>query len=606
MTNHTSDIIPFETARTLAGLFRERVRRSPNAIAYRYFDESSKSWQNTTWAEMAVWVARWQYALLREGLQPGERVAMLLRNCREWVMLEQAALGLGLVVVPLYPNDRADNIAYIVQNAGVRLLVIEGAEHWRTLCDVSPEIKSQLQYLLRIVSLQPIVDTHEPRLKAVMGWLPESHDDEQGNKLIARDAAPDALATIVYTSGTTGRPKGVMLSHNNILANVAACTEGFPAYPDDLFLSFLPLCHTFERTVGYYAPMMGGATVAYARGIPVLAEDLLTLRPTAIVSVPRIFERVYGKIKAQMDAKSPLAQKLFNLAVEVGWSRFQYLQGRGPHRFSHLLWPVLNKLVASKIMAKLGGRMRLAVCGGAPLSMPIAKVFLGFGLPLTLGYGLTETSPVISGNRLDDNDPVGVGSPLQGIQVRIGENDELLTKSASVMLGYWDNPEATAKIIDADGWLHTGDKARIENNHIYITGRLKDIIVMANGEKVPPADMELAIALDPLFEQVMVIGEGRPYLAALVVLNAEQWSALASTLGLDTKLLQDKRACNAALERVGAQLRSFHAYAQVRRVALILDPWTVENGLLTPTLKVRRNLVMTRHSDLVKKLYEGH
>ncbi len=601
MAHHTSDIIPFETARTLAGLFRERVRRSPNAIAYRHFDESSKLWKDTSWAEMAAWVARWQHALLSEGLQSGERVAMLLRNCREWVMLEQAALGLGLVVVPLYPNDRADNIAYIVQNAGVRLLVIEGAEHWRNLSEVSPEIKSQLQSLLRIVSLEPIADTHEPRLKAAMDWLPET-----GGGLLARDAAPDALATIVYTSGTTGRPKGVMLSHNNILSNVVGCVDGFPVYPDDLFLSFLPLCHTFERTVGYYSPMMGGATVAYARGIPMLAEDLLTLRPTAIVSVPRIFERVYGKIKAQMDAKSPLAQKLFNLAVEVGWSRFQYLQGRGPNRPSHLLWPVLNKLVASKVMAKLGGRVRLAVCGGAPLSMPIAKVFLGLGLPLTLGYGLTETSPVISGNHLDDNDPASVGTPMDYIQVRIGENEELLTKSASVMLGYWSNPEATAKIIDADGWLHTGDKARIENNHIYITGRLKDIIVMANGEKVPPADMELAIALNPLFEQVMVIGEGRPYLAALVVLNAEHWSALASTLGLDTKLLQDKRACNAVLQKISAQLRSFHAYAQVRRVALGLEPWTVENGLLTPTLKVRRNLVMTRYSDLVEKLYEGH
>ena len=526
---------------------------------------------------------------------------MLLRNCREWVMFEQAALGLGLVVVPLYPNDRADNIAYIVQNAGVRLLVIEGLEHWRTLSEVSPEIKHQFQGLLRIISLQPMVDAHEPRLQAVMEWLPAP-----GCELLARDAAPDALATIVYTSGTTGRPKGVMLSHHNILSNVAACIEGFPAYPDDLFLSFLPLCHTFERTVGYYSPMMGGATVAYARGIPVLAEDLLTLRPTAIVSVPRIFERIYGRIKAQIDAKSPLAQKLFNLTVEVGWSRFQYLQGRGPGRASHLLWPVLNKLVASKVMARLGGRIRLAVCGGAPLSLPIARVFLGFGLPLTLGYGLTETSPVISGNRFDDNDPASVGPPLSGIQVRIGENDELLTRSASVMMGYWENPDATDRIIDAEGWLHTGDKARIENNHIYITGRLKDIIVMANGEKVPPADMEMAIVMDPLFEQVMVIGEGRPYLSALAVLNAEHWAALASTLGLNPSLLQDKRACDAVLKRLGAQLRSFHAYAQVRRVAMSPESWTVENGLLTPTLKVRRNRVMERYGDLVEKLYEGH
>lgn len=600
MINHISDIIPPETARTLAGLFRERVKRSPDAVAYRYFDDASKLWKDTTWATMVVWVARLQYALQREGLQPGERVAMLLRNCREWVMFEQAALSLGLVVVPLYPNDRADNIAYILQDAGVRLLVIEGAEHWRSLS----QVKAQLPGVQRIITLQTVTDIHEPRLKSMLEWLPEPE-----GKLMVHDTDPDALATIVYTSGTTGRPKGVMLSHRNILANVAACVEGFPAYPGDLFLSFLPLCHTFERTVGYYAPMMGGATVAYARAIPLLAEDLLTLRPTAMVSVPRIFERVYGRIKAQLDEKSPLAQKLFNLAVETGWSRFLYRQGRGPWRASHLLWPVLNKLVASKVMAKLGGRIRLAVCGGAPLSMPIAKVFIGLGLPLTLGYGLTETSPVISANRFDDNDPVSAGTPLHGIQVRIGENDELLTRSSSVMLGYWNNPDATAKIIDAEHWLHTGDKARIENNHIYITGRLKDIIVMANGEKMPPADMEMAIALDPLFEQVMIIGEGRPYLTALAVLNAERWSMLAKQLGLDPAVsasTQDKRVHSAVLGKISRQLQGFHAYAQVRRVALCLEPWTVENGLLTPTLKLRRNLVMERHRDLVDKLYEGH
>lgn len=400
-----------------------------------------------------------------------------------------------------------------------------------------------------------------------------------------------------------------MLSHLNILWNAHSCLDSVPVYREDLFLSFLPLCHTYERLVGYYLPMMSGATIAYARAIPLLAEDMLSVRPTIMVSVPRIYERIHGKIKAQLEDGPALKRNLFNAAVETGWSRFEHQQGRGSWRVSHLLWPLFDKLVASKVMAKMGGRLRVAMCGGAPISLPVAKLFIGLGLPLLQGYGLTEASPVISTNKEHDNDPSGIGPPIRDALVRIGEEGELLAKTPGVMLGYWHNPEATAKAIDADGWLHTGDKARIENGHIYITGRLKEIIVMANGEKVPPADMEMAIALDPLFEQVMVVGEGKPYLSALAVLNKEHWMSLANESGLDPAApasLKDKRVCSAVLQRIAEQLRGFHAYAQVRRVALDLEPWTVENGLITPTLKLRRSRVLERYHEAVEKLYEGH
>lgn len=274
-----------------------------------------------------------------------------------------------------------------------------------------------------------------------------------------------------------------------------------------------------------------------------------------------------------------------------------------------LLWPLLHKLVAGKIMARLGGRLRLAAAGGAPLPPEIAKVFIGLGLNLLQGYGLTETSPIIACNTADDNDPASVGIPLGNVEVRIGANNELLTRGPCVMLGYWNRPEATREIIDAENWLHTGDQVRIERNHIYITGRLKEIIVLANGEKVPPADMEMAIALDPLFEQVMVLGDSRPYLSVILVLNADQWKALANTLKLDpadAAALKCEALEQELLKRLAMQLVEFPGYAQVRRAACTLDPWTVDNGLITPTMKLKRDRIMARYADEIAALYAGH
>lgn len=578
------------TVNTLAELFRERVKRSPEDVAYRYF--ANKNWHDLTWQDMSVHVANWQAALAKENLAAGDRVAIMLRNCPEWVMFDQAALGLGLVTVPLYMDDRPDNIAYIINDANVKLLLIEGAKQWKSL--------SQLATLPRIVSIDSI-SSNDERLISLENWLPNSNIES----LRADESAPDELVSIVYTSGTTGKPKGVMLSHRNLLGNALACSQCTEFNSNDLFLSFLPLSHTFERTGGYYLPMIVNATVAYARSVPQLATDFITQSPTVLMSVPRIYEQVYSKIQNQLQKKSAVAKILFNLTVDVGWRRFEYQQKRAGWHYKLLLWPILNKLVAQAVLAKLGGRMRFAISGGAALSPEISKVFIGLGLKLLQGYGLTETSPVISVNRLEDNVPNSIGTAIPDAKVKLGENDELLTHSPYVMLGYWNNPTATAAVIDKDGWFHTGDKARIdENEHLYITGRIKDIIVMANGEKVPPTDMEMAILIDNLFDQVMVIGEGKPFLSSLIVLNPEHWENFAKQFNVDSSL-QAKEVKQAILKRIAKQIKDFPGYAQIRRVSLFLEPWSVQNGLLTPTLKMKRAVIVKRYEAAIDEMYQG-
>lgn len=425
-----------------------------------------------------------------------------------------------------------------------------------------------------------------------------------------RGICSNELASIIYTSGTTGKPKGVMLSHANILINAYACLDFFPVNENDIFLSFLPLSHTFERTVGYYLPVMAGAKVAFARSVAQLSADMHIIRPTILISVPRIYERVYGAVCTRLEEGSSLKRKLFNFTVGTGWARFLHQQGRGTWKASFLLWPLLQKLVAQKVLDHLGGRLRVALSGGAALSPEISRVFIGLGLPVIQGYGLTETSPVISGNHPENNFPDSVGQPIRDVQVKLGEQNALLVKGPNVMMGYWNNPEATKAIIDADGWLNTGDVVRIsETGHIYITGRIKEIIVMSNGEKIPPSDMELAILNDPLFDQAMIIGEAHPYLVALAVVNPAAWQNFAREAGVRADMpeaLVDSRVEGKVLKRIALDLRGFPGYAHVRRVLLLQEPWTTENGLLTPTLKLKRDKVAERFAAQIEQLYERH
>lgn len=598
MTEWTEDLIDVDRTGTLDRMFCERVRRSPRAIAYRQFDRTEKKWRDTSWGEMGELVGRWQAALRSEGLETGARVAVLLRNSREWIAFDQAALGLGLVVVPLYTDDRPDNVSYIIQDAGVELLLIQDRGRWRRLAEVLPA-----ETCLRRAVILEGADSASDDARAVLAadWLPAD------GELARRDGDRNALASIVYTSGTTGRPKGVMLSHHNMMSVAHAALVMVDCYREDVFLSFLPLSHTLERTAGYYLPMMAGAAVAFSRSVAQLGDDLAVVRPTALIAVPRIFEKVYGRIRAQMTRQSGIVRRLFDLAVRVGWHRFEYRQGRRGPGPGLLLWPLLRRLVADKITARLGGRLRITVSGGAALAPEISRVFIGLGIPLLQGYGLTETSPVLSVNSLADNRPDSVGLMLRGMQARIGEDDELQVLSPGIMLGYWNNHAATSEVIGPDGWLRTGDQARIEDGHIYITGRIKDILVLSNGEKAPPADMELAMALDPHIEQAMVTGEGKPYLSALVVLDGDRWPTLAQEHGLDPmapESLHDRKLQTRVLGLIREALKDFPGYAKVRRVTLLLEPWSVDNGLLTPTMKVKRAKVLEQYAADVAAMYD--
>ncbi|MFO7809457.1 AMP-dependent synthetase/ligase [Guyparkeria sp.] len=587
----------------LSGLFFERVERTPQAIAYRQYDPGCQDWIDTSWADMSYEVGRIQAAMTRDGLESGDRIAIMLKNAREWVLFDQAALGLGLVTVPLYTDDRPLNVAKIIKETGAKLLVVDGRRQWRGLEAVAEGFET----LNRIITLAPVdVEdrSKDKHLESFADWTFGARGEP-----VRLEGDGQTLASIVYTSGTAGRAKGVMLTHSNMLENAFACSKVASITGDDLFLSFLPLSHTLERTGGYYLPMICGSTVAFARSAQQLGEDLGIIKPTLLISVPRVYERVYDRIGSALKKKGAFAQKLFERTVLVGTARFERSQGREGSAWEAAFWPLFDRLVAAKLRERLGGRLRYAICGGAPLSPELARVFTGIGVPVLQGYGLTEASPVVSVNRPGNNRPETIGTTLEGVEVRLGEQDELLVKGAGMMQGYWKNEEATAAAIDAQGWLHTGDQAAIdEDGHIRITGRLKDIIVMANGEKVPPAAMESAIGLDRLVDQVLVLGEGEYQLAALVVVEPETFAGLMQEFDMDPEgpeTLTDRFVERLVLKRINARLEDFPGYAQIRRVKILTEPWTIEDGLMTPTQKLKRPLIEKEHAEDIKSLFNA-
>lgn len=598
-----TDFISAAEAVSLPGLFAARVQRSPESIAYQQYDSQTDKWRDYRWQEIHALVSRWRAALENENLQAGDRVATLVNNGIDWVCFEQAAQSLGLVVVALYTTDTPTNLAYILADAGVRILLIEESIQWQSLAGKQKDLPS----LQRVWCLRKSKSAGEPQqdLAYVEDILPL-----EGSSYENVVTVPDALATIIYTSGTTGRPKGVMLSHHNILTNAEAVHINIPAYPEDIFISFLPLAHGFERTVNYYLPMMAGSRVSYARSIKLLAEDLLVIRPTVFLSAPRLYEKIYAAVQDKV-APHAMKRKLLAATVSLGWQRFEAQQQRQPrlNLLQRIICMLLHKLVAEKILARLGGRLRVAVTGAAPLSEKVARFFIGLGFPLVEGYGLTEAGPVVSGNSLEINTPGSVGRPLPGIEVATTEEGELLVRSPGVMLGYWQREEATREVIDEDGWLHTGDLAEIQDDTIFIRGRRKDILVTSTGEKVAPADMEMTITLDPLFEQAMVVGEGKPYISALLVLNPVAWQKLAGELGLnaeDIDALRSSKAIEAVLARLATLLAIFPGYTQIRAVHLSCESWSIENGLLTPTMKIKRSELEKRFAQEISELYRGH
>jgi long-chain acyl-CoA synthetase len=552
------DCVPDNIAR-----FLTRHLARPGHVLYRHFVD--QRWRDVTAGEIAALAARWQDAFRREGYGEGDRVALVVRNGIDWVAIDLAALGLGLAVVPLYVDDNPESIAWSAAHVEARLLIVQSS---RIAAALRGAGRRELPPLL---VLRPAPGESAPTAATFLR-------PGGGGGVEVRDFPQEQLATICFTSGTAGRPKGVMLSHGNIIANVRQCEATRMGRADDRFLSILPLSHMFERTAGYYLPLSLGAVVVHARGLAEMTDDLRTQRPTVIIAVPRIYERFRARIERAM-AGSPGRRRLYDACVARG--------GRvAANRASvadRLLAPALRALVGRPVLARMGGRLRVSVVGGAALDPDLARNFIALGLPLLQGYGMTEASPVISVNRIDDNDPQTVGPPLPGVEARLAASGELLVRGDNVMLGYWRDAAASRAAIDEDRWLHTGDVAEFRGEKIVIRGRVKDICVMSNGEKLSPQDVELAILRDPVFEQVMLVGEGRPYPILL-----------AATRETDE---------NALVQRANAQLTAFPRWARVRRVIGTPDAWTVENGLLTPTLKLRRPFLAQRYGDRIERAY---
>ena len=595
--------------RTLPELLTHHLEKRPDAPLYKYYDNMTKDWIVLTVRDVVEKVTAWRRAFAKMDLKRGDRVAMLLPNCIEAIFFDQAALANALVPVPLHAIDTPGSSAYILNDSETKVLFTNRLAKWKGIRETGalPALKT---VVITDEATDPYKEDSGITVTNVDAWLAAGENLNTAD--LPAGPEPEDLAAIVYTSGTTGNPKGVMLTHRAILANVTGVLTIIWPEADDVWLSFLPLSHTFERTTTYYTALGMGNLVAFNRSIGFLQDDMRLIRPTVMMSVPRIYEKVYAKVQDRLTLKSPAVRFLMRWAVEVGYRKFCKENGLPlPFTASQLLdgfvSGFLDHFVAQTVRNIFGGRPKLFIAGGAALSPAVAKFFLGLGVPIYQGYGMTETSPIISVNPVGKNHPTTVGVALKNIRVRLGENDELEVLGPTLMKGYWKREKETAAMFTSDGWLKTGDQADIyEDGDIRLKGRIKEIIVTSTGEKIPPADLENAIVADNLFSQVMVLGDNRPYISALAVVNPEQWPHFCETLHADPKdpaTLENRDVRNAALRRIKAATANFPNYGIPRNVRLIKDPWTIENGMLTPTLKLKRRIIRAKYAKEIEALY---
>jgi long-chain acyl-CoA synthetase len=592
---------------TLSELFAWRAALTPQLEAYRQFDELQGVWISSSW--LKTYQRSLEFAKAIALLQPqrGARIAILLPNSLNAVCMDQATLQLACVPVPMHALDNPASIAYILSDSDATLLIAATDQQWQEIAGTGIAMPA----LRQVVILQKNLAQNEycPDVPVALldDWLASASALDATTVLVEANA--DDLAALVYTSGTTGKPKGVMLSHQNVMSNVKAVVKRVAPVSSDVFLSFLPLSHTFERTAGYYLPIAAGACVAYSFSVKQLPQELLSIRPTILISVPRIYERVYSALQTKL-AQSKVESLLVNAAIAIGWRRFNKVQGlmsqsRLQSVLDSLAWSVLEPLVADKLKSQFGGRLRVAVSGGAALSTAISRCFLSLGIPIVQGYGMTESSPVVAFNSPEDNNPATVGRVMDQVEVKIGENAELLVRGPNVMRGYWKREEDTAKAF-IDGWLRTGDQAEVLDGRVRILGRVKEIIVTSTGEKIAPVDLEIAIATDPVFEQVYAFGDNAPFIACAVVLSQVYWTTLSASLALDAHApasLCSPKAVDAVVQRMRALTTALPFYAQPKAAILSLEPWTIENTLITPTLKLKRLNLAKHFASDIQRLY---
>lgn len=614
MTQDTSAtrLEDLKKCQTLCEFVPLRARQIPQTVALRQYDRKAKAWEDVTYASLDKQITAWRRALEALHLERGARVAILLNNSVDAVLADQAVLANGLIPVPLHAIDTPGSSAFILIDSQSSTLITNKADRWGLI----EKTNVPMPDLKHVILTEETGISEKDERRQILSkdiWLASGKDIQE----LPEGPKPEDLAAIVYTSGTTGRPKGVMLTHHNVVENViATLTHIAPApKPGYVFLSFLPLSHTFERTAGYYLALGMGCTITYNRSIMLLAEDLRTVKPDVLISVPRIYEKIYARINEQLGKKPAIARWLFNCAVSVGWRKFcaenRLPIPKSPWQFADsFTGPILKKLVSDKVLEQFGGNLKVAIAGGAALNGKVARVFGGLGLAPIQGYGMTEASPIIAGNSLTINQPDTVGKLFSNLQMRLApETHEIQIRGSSIMKGYWKRPEDTARVLDSEGWLSTGDVGEInESGLLRIKGRIKEIIVTSTGEKVPPVDLELALETDPLFSQAYVVGENKPFISVVTVLNPEEWKKLAAELKVSANEASLKLTSvrTAILKRVKAAAADFPHYALPRKVLLTLKPWTIENGLLTPTLKLKRTPLAKFFKKEIDEIYEKH
>jgi long-chain acyl-CoA synthetase len=541
------------------------------------------------------------------GIRSGDRVGILSENRPEWAFADYACLAIGATDVPIYPNLPADQVAYILKDSGTVAIFVSTAEQAakvRSICGDCPGLRHVISFDTPAEGADMSFSALETRGANV--------DDEARRKAYAdksRAVKPDDLATIIYTSGTTGEPKGVMLTHDNIYSNVMANVDAIPFAGDDACLSFLPLCHIFERNAGHYLMMHTGTSIAYAESIDTVPLNLTEVRPTLVLSVPRLYEKMYARVLENALSGGAVKKRIFFWARGVAdrWADVK-LAGKEPVGLLAMQYKLAQKLVFSKLQARTGGRMRYFVSGGAPLAAEINKFFYAAGLVILEGYGLTETSPVISVNTPAAFRLGTVGKPAKGIEVMIATDGEILTRGPHVMKGYYNKPTATAEAIDSDGWFHTGDIGELRDGFLAITDRKKDIIVTAGGKNIAPQPIENRVKTNKYVSQAVMIGDKRKFPVMLVVPNwdsLEKWANLKDILWTDRKQLLAMPTVRAKMEQeVNEEVSTLAHFEQPKKIGLLEHDFSIERGELTPTLKVKRRVIDKTYKQLIDSLYE--
>lgn len=606
MASHTY----IDDFKTLPQMLEHTLATKPDKEGYRYYDYEQEKWTSVTWREFGERVMRWRKAFAAMNLKRGDRVAMLLINSLDALTFDQAALANALVPVPLHAIDTPESAAYIMSDSGCRFLVTTTKARWNAIFHSDTPVPTLEQVVFTTEEEEG--QSNAAQYCGVKKWL------DRGNNISVDDLpqgpGEEDLAAIVYTSGTTGRPKGVMLTHRAVLSNVQDIAKEMPLDDEDLFLSYLPLSHTFERTATYYNCVAHGATLVFSRGPMQLAEDFKDIHPTVMCSVPRILEQFYAKIQSKYAIAGHSAQVMTERVVAAGWRDFCRandlpLEADGLPEMDAIIKSLYFDQVAQPVRELFGPCFKYIVSGGAALNGMVAKFFCALGLNIRQAYGLTEYSPVISMNGMTGNHPATVGMPLARCQVRAGDNEELQVYGPSMMKGYWNLPKETAETFTEDGWLRTGDQVDLsDGGRVKIKGRIKEIIVTSTGEKICPVDVEFAIQEDHLFEQVMVVGEGRPYITALVVVNDMLFRLLCEEVGItpDSPALNRCRDLRAKIvKRVRQAAKHFPQYGVPRNVYILRKHWTAEDGLLTPTMKLRRRQIAERFANEIEELYES-